>query len=149
MRCRNFAATSASDRRECGVFNVVGFTQAILQPAAYAAHTVPLIHAARYLTAGKHEAIQRRTKCNSLRMRIRALFCLLILNGIQAASAQLVSIGVKGGVSLTEHTTANQDESCPYIVGPSIEFRLPAGFAIEAAALYERLGTSASFRFSK
>jgi hypothetical protein len=32
------------------------------------------------------------------------------------------------------------DESPPYTVGPSVEFRLPAGFAIEIDALYRRLG---------
>jgi hypothetical protein len=32
------------------------------------------------------------------------------------------------------------DESRPYTVGPSVEFRLPAGFAIEIDALYRRLG---------
>ena len=37
------------------------------------------------------------------------------------------------------------DESRRYIVGPSIEFRLPAGFAVEVDALYQRLGNSANF----
>ncbi len=32
------------------------------------------------------------------------------------------------------------DESRPYTLGPSVEFRLPAGFAIEIDALYRRLG---------
>ena len=41
--------------------------------------------------------------------------------------------------------TTNGDESRPYIVGPSIEFRLPAGFALEAAALYQRIGNNGSF----
>jgi hypothetical protein len=33
-----------------------------------------------------------------------------------------------------------KDESRPYTIGPSIEFRLPAGFAVEIDALYRRVG---------
>lgn len=60
------------------------------------------------------------------------------------ASAQAVSIGVKGGVPLTD-ALDNRDESRPYTIGPSIEIRLPAGFAIEAGALYRRIGNTTSF----
>ena len=34
------------------------------------------------------------------------------------------------------------DESHRYIVGPSLEVRLPRGFAVEADALYQRVGTN-------
>jgi hypothetical protein len=60
------------------------------------------------------------------------------------ASAQLVSVGVKGGVSITEPGRYN-DESRRYIVGPSVEFRLPFRFAAEIDALYTRTGDS--FRY--
>jgi hypothetical protein len=33
-----------------------------------------------------------------------------------------------------------KDESRPYTIGPSVEFRLPVGFAVEIDALYRRLG---------
>jgi len=65
----------------------------------------------------------------------------------QVASAQLVSIGVKGGVPFLD-TNQGGDESRPYIVGPSVEIRLPAGFAIEVDALYRRLGNTSEFNFS-
>ena len=55
--------------------------------------------------------------------------------------SQPVSFGVKGGIPLLD-TTSSHEESRPYIVGPSIEIRLPAGFAIEADALYRRVGNS-------
>ena len=74
-------------------------------------------------------------------MRKHALFFLIAIVAARAASAQTVSIGVIGGVSLLDR----HDESRRYIVGPSIEFRLPAGFAVEVDALYQRLGDSARF----
>ena len=66
-------------------------------------------------------------------------------------SAQIVRLGVRAGVPLT---SAFDDEStCPvsygacgsqftqrrYIVGPTVEFRLPASFAVTVDALYSRL----------
>ncbi len=57
------------------------------------------------------------------------------------AQAQQVSVGVKGGVHALDSTTAN-DESKRYLVGPAIEVSLPANFAIEGDALYQRLGSS-------
>ena len=62
---------------------------------------------------------------------------------ITSAHAQLFSFGVKGGVPLLD-SSYNHDESKRYIVGPSIELALPAGFAIEADALYQRLGNSSA-----
>jgi len=55
------------------------------------------------------------------------------------AAAQPVSIGVLGGVPFVDQTQ-NHDESRRYIVGPSVEVKLPAGFALEADALYQRIG---------
>jgi len=66
------------------------------------------------------------------------------LAAASGASAQLVSVGVLGGVRLTDGFQLN-DESRIYAVGGSIEFRLPAGFAVEADALYERIGYSQPF----
>jgi hypothetical protein len=73
---------------------------------------------------------------------------LVLILGIRIASAQAVSIGIKGGIPIGG-TIGQQDESRPYIVGPSIEVRLPAGFAIEVDALYRRIGNTSSFSFSK
>ena len=66
---------------------------------------------------------------------------------IRTASAQLVSFGVKGGLSLTDPTFTNY-HSPRYIVGPSIEFRLPAHFAVEIAALYNHTSTTSAFTIS-
>jgi len=59
-------------------------------------------------------------------------------------SAQTVSVGVVGGGSLI---TPNMyaDDSRRYIVGPSVELRLPRGFAVEADALYQRVGTNLTY----
>ncbi len=43
---------------------------------------------------------------------------------------------------------ASQDESRPYVVGPSVELRLPKGFAVEVDALYRRVGTSYGYSTS-
>jgi len=61
--------------------------------------------------------------------------------------AQPVSVGALGGVPLVEQTNSfEHDESRPYVIGPSVEVRLPAGFALEADALYQRVGGTFSFR---
>src|SRR5258708_39098050 len=60
---------------------------------------------------------------------------------IGGATAQLVSVGVKGGVSITEPGGYN-DESRRYIVAPSVEVRLPFRFAAEVDALYTPIGSS-------
>ena len=75
------------------------------------------------------------------------LFVFVTITINQVASAQLVSFGVKGGVPFLAPNQGG-DESRPYIVGPSVEFRLPAGFAIELDALYRRIGSTSAFGFS-
>jgi hypothetical protein len=60
------------------------------------------------------------------------------------ASAQVVSVGALGGIPLS-NTSGGHDESPRYQVGASVEVQLPAGFALEADALYRRLGTSSNF----
>jgi len=60
------------------------------------------------------------------------------------ASGQVVSVGALGGVPVTD-TTGYSDQSRPYIVGGSVEVQLPAGFALEADALYRRVGNTAFF----
>jgi hypothetical protein len=75
------------------------------------------------------------------------LFVFVTITINQVASAQLVSVGVKGGVPFLAPNQGG-DESRPYIVGPSVEFRLPAGFAIEVDALYRRVGNTSFFGLS-
>lgn len=67
-----------------------------------------------------------------------------LVAGACAAWPQAVSFGVKGGVPIGD-LNANRDESRPYIVGPSVEIRLPANFAIEIDALYRRVGNSLAY----
>jgi len=61
--------------------------------------------------------------------------------------AQAISIGVKGGVPLTDaFEVANGNNSAfvtktkRYTVGPTVEFHLPARFSVEVDALYKRMG---------
>jgi hypothetical protein len=76
-------------------------------------------------------------------MRKLSLLFALVTAVASSAWAQLVSAGALGGVRLTDGLSYN-DESRPYVVGGSVEFHLPARFAIEADALYQRIGATFS-----
>jgi len=69
-----------------------------------------------------------------------------------AFGQHLVSFGVKGGIGLTDafsdttntNSTANSavrffSDSKDYVVGPTVELKLPLGFSVEADALYRPL----------
>jgi opacity protein-like surface antigen len=65
--------------------------------------------------------------------------------------SQFLSFGVKGGIPLTDplETTSSGSVGAThsvrrYIVGPSVEIRLPFGLSFEADALYRRLGFDTS-----
>jgi hypothetical protein len=81
-------------------------------------------------------------------MRNAFLIILGVFAGTGLLSAQTISIGVKGGIPLndpTSNTFGTHDESPPYVVGASVEVKLPANFAIEADALYRRIGNTVNF----
>jgi hypothetical protein len=73
------------------------------------------------------------------------LFIAVIATG-RLASAQLISVGAIGGVP-TPNTSGTNNESPLYTVGGSVEFHLPAGFSLEADALYRRLGDTSIGEF--
>lgn len=87
----------------------------------------------------------RNVPRNPYMKTILYVFVTITIN--QVASAQLVSFGAIGGVPFLDQNRGG-DESRPYIVGPSVEFRLPAGFAIEMDALYRHVGSTSAFGFS-
>jgi opacity protein-like surface antigen len=69
----------------------------------------------------------------------------LLLLGAATAFSQPFTLGVKAGVPLTDFTDAVSRGSFDfssktqrYIVGPTVELRLPFGLGIEADALYRR-----------
>lgn len=75
----------------------------------------------------------------------------LLLFGVMCAFSQPVGFGVKGGIPLTNFVSAVNNGTFDfnsstnrYIVGPTIELRLPGGFGVEADALYRRLHYSGS-----
>jgi hypothetical protein len=78
---------------------------------------------------------------------MRTPLALLIIFSIGSASAQLVSVGVKGGISITDPGYYSSDESHRYVVGPSVEVRLPFRYAVEADALYMRVGRTTIFNY--
>jgi hypothetical protein len=79
-------------------------------------------------------------------MKYFLLFAVIAVTRL--ASGQMLSVGAIGGVPVTD-TTGRNDESRPYIVGGSVEVRLPgSGFALEADALYRRVGATNYFGFT-
>jgi opacity protein-like surface antigen len=75
----------------------------------------------------------------------------MFLIGSTVVWAQPVSVGVKGGLPLTDFLNAASGGQSilsattnRYIVGPSIELRLPAGFGVEFDALYRRFSYNAT-----
>jgi hypothetical protein len=70
---------------------------------------------------------------------------LFLVSALHAESP--VSIGIKGGVPITDffNTVRGNDANYVtntkrYLVGPTVEFHLPARFAIEVDGLYKRAG---------
>jgi len=83
-------------------------------------------------------------------MYSKLILLFLICAGTGFAQDRWVTLGVKGGVSITETTrtsSTEQEESRRYIIGPTVEFRLPGNFAVEASALYQRVGGTSAFPF--
>jgi len=77
-------------------------------------------------------------------MKTKTLLC-LFFTGITAVFAQPIGVGIKAGVPLTSQfrDIGNfQSDTKRYIVGPMVELRLPAGFAIEGDALYTKVSLS-------
>src|SRR3954447_13074785 len=77
--------------------------------------------------------------------------CLLLFSAA-AAVAQPIGFGLKGGLPLTDFLNAAKTQNIGfdtttnrYIVGPSIELRLPHGLGIELDALYRHFGYSSFF----
>ena len=82
---------------------------------------------------------------------------LLVLASTLSFGQHLISFGIKGGVPLTDalsdKTFVGVDvltrvfsDSKNYVIGPTVELKLPAGFAIEADALYRPLNLSTETR---
>src|SRR5437588_1175054 len=74
--------------------------------------------------------------------------CLLLLIAA-AAVAQPIGFGIKGGLPMNDFLTAAKSQTFRfdtttnrYIVGPSIELRLPHGLGIELDVLYRHFGYS-------
>jgi opacity protein-like surface antigen len=69
-------------------------------------------------------------------MRAHVLFLFIAAS---LSAQERFAIGGKVGVPLSD-PMGPSSESRPYAVGPSVEFRLPAGFAVEASGVYHRIG---------
>src|SRR5215467_10830150 len=66
---------------------------------------------------------------------------ILVFLSAAVLAAQPFTIGVKGGVPLTDDRSgASASESKLYTVGPAVSVGLPRGFRLEFDALYRRVG---------
>lgn len=83
-------------------------------------------------------------------MKTKVLVFGVFVLGASIGYAQAVSVGAIGGVPFLNPAVNGfgHDESRPYEVGAAVEFRLPAGFAIEADGIYRPTGTTTAYRFS-
>lgn len=83
-------------------------------------------------------------------MRVLVSLSLLALLESAACGQSLFSLGIKGGVPVTDafsNSTENAvdvvthsfSNSKNYVIGPMVELRLPFGFSVEADALYRPL----------
>jgi opacity protein-like surface antigen len=79
---------------------------------------------------------------------MRPLFLLLL--GAVSVCAQPFGFGVKGGVPVTDFLDTVQNpenfhtSTSRYIIGPTVELRLPFGFGVELDALYRHLNYTSS-----
>jgi opacity protein-like surface antigen len=100
------------------------------------------------------------TFCMELTKSARSLAILVALAPALLSAAERVSIGVKGGVPITDAVDAAKGTNSAYftdtkryLVGGTVEFHLPARFSIEVDALYKRIGyqydASGPFVYSK
>jgi len=65
---------------------------------------------------------------------------------LAACPGQTLTFGVLGGVRTTSSFTGDlTDESKRYVIGPSVDLRLPLRFSAEVDALYRRFGYSSTF----
>ena len=77
------------------------------------------------------------------------IFPLFFLSG-NVSPAQQVEVGVEGGIRTTDDffsvgSFRMTSESKRYIVGPTVEIRLPKRFSVEVDALYQRFGFTGSY----
>lgn len=73
----------------------------------------------------------------------RCFLLLLFMAG--SAPAQLISIGIKGGVPANDEFQTSFDyrnETKRYVIGPMLQVNLPLRFAVEVDGLYKRIGYS-------
>ena len=84
---------------------------------------------------------------------MRTLWLSLLLAG--AAGAGPLSVGIRAGIPLTDFfenvdngNFVLQSTTHRYIVGPTVELRLPLGFSVQVDALYRRLNYNSTFNLA-
>jgi hypothetical protein len=75
-----------------------------------------------------------------LLFRVIGVFSIVFVSG-HLVVAQPIAVGVAGGVRTTDDVSGSlTSESKRYIVGPTVDIRLPKRFSVEVDALYQRFG---------
>ena len=93
----------------------------------------------------KYSDISRHANCISRDMKsISVLLALGVFLPV-AGGQPRVSVGAVGGLSLTDPMPHSSESARHAIVGPSVELRLPFGFAVEVDALWQRVTSGENF----
>src|SRR5690348_15415074 len=82
---------------------------------------------------------RRRVSCYWTGMRKIMPIGLMLLTyslTVQVAPAQWITFGAKAG-GIPFGSTGFLNDSNPLLIGPSVGFQLPAGFALEVDAIYQ------------
>jgi opacity protein-like surface antigen len=89
---------------------------------------------------------QDRSTANCYHSSVRKVLLFLLFAFAFSGYSQVISFGVKGGIPATNAFQSNPSGSYlrRYIVGPTVEIRLPFHLSFEADALYRRSGFSES-----
>src|SRR4051812_21640542 len=77
---------------------------------------------------------------------MKHIYSILIACILPALHAQVLSVGVKGGIPVTDVVEGGRSvnsEAPPYTVGPTVQVKLPFSLTLEVDALYRRTGYSA------
>ena len=81
-------------------------------------------------------------------MRVSTGIVALVFMGGNLLPAQQVEVGVDGGIRTTNDFSGKlTPESKRYIVGPTVDIRLPKRFSVEVDALYQRFGFTGLYSY--
>jgi hypothetical protein len=81
-------------------------------------------------------------------MRLLIAIFAFFVSSVNVLLAQAVEVGVEGGIRTTDDFSDSlSSESKRYMVGPTMDVRLPKRFSVEVDALYQRFGFTGQYSY--